>query len=62
MTAVHLLDAGWARMLLRDLVSGLPKRRAFEGMLERELVLGERTGSSLCVVFLDLHGRKGIND
>ena len=45
-----------------DVVSGLPNRRAFEEMLDRELARSERTGGSLSVVFLDVDGLKQVND
>lgn len=56
----HLIEYG--RTAMRDPVSGLPNRRAFEEVLERELALGVRTGSAFCVVFLDLDNLKTIND
>jgi diguanylate cyclase (GGDEF)-like protein len=45
-----------------DVVSGLPNRRAFEEMLERELARSERTQGSFSVVFLDVDGLKQVND
>lgn len=56
----HLIRYG--RYAARDPVSGLPNRRAFEEMLERELALSSRTGRSFTVVFLDLDNLKQIND
>ncbi|GAC1318999.1 MAG: hypothetical protein NVS2B16_08690 [Chloroflexota bacterium] len=56
----HLIEYG--RTAMRDPVSGLPNRRAFEETLERELSLGDRTGTSFSVVFLDLNNLKSIND
>jgi diguanylate cyclase (GGDEF)-like protein len=40
----------------------LPNRRAFEEVLEREVALSKRTGSSFAVVFIDLDNLKGLND
>lgn len=56
----HLLQYG--RTAVRDPVSGLPNRRAFEEVLDRELALGSRTGTTFSVVFLDLDNLKSIND
>jgi len=56
----HLIQYG--RYAARDPVSGLPNRRAFEEMLDRELALSKRTGTSFTVVFLDLDNLKYIND
>lgn len=56
----HLIQ--YARTSVRDPVSGLPNRRAFEEVLERELALGERTGTCFSLVFLDLDNLKVVND
>lgn len=56
----RLLEYG--RDAVRDPVSGLPNRRAFEDMLERELARSKRTGSPFAVVFLDLDNLKEVND
>ncbi|HEX6507040.1 MAG TPA: sensor domain-containing diguanylate cyclase, partial [Chloroflexota bacterium] len=52
----------YSRHAAHDLVSGLPNRRAFEEVLEREIALSRRTGSSFAVVFMDLDNLKHIND
>ena len=44
------------------MVSGLPNRRAFEEMLDRELARSERTSGSFAVVLLDVDGLKQVND
>ncbi|HEX8919491.1 MAG TPA: sensor domain-containing diguanylate cyclase [Chloroflexota bacterium] len=56
----HLIQYG--RHAVRDPVSGLPNRRAFEETLEREIALGRRTGSIFTLAFLDLDNFKSIND
>ena len=56
----HLIQYG--RHAVRDPVSGLANRRAFEETLEREVALGRRTGSGFTLVFLDLDDFKSIND
>jgi len=56
----HLLQ--YSRHASYDVVSGLPNRRAFEEVLEREVALSKRTASSFAVVFIDLDNLKGIND
>jgi diguanylate cyclase (GGDEF)-like protein len=52
----------YSRHAAHDLVSGLPNRRAFEEILEREIALSRRTGSAFGVVFIDLDNLKFIND
>lgn len=56
----HLIQ--YSRHAAHDLVSGLPNRRAFEEVLEREIALSRRTGSAFAVVFLDIDNLKSIND
>ena len=56
----HLLEYG--RYAAHDPVSGLPNRRAFEEMLERELARSKRAGSPFAVAFIDLDHLKAIND
>lgn len=56
----HLIQ--YSRHAAHDLVSGLPNRRAFEEILERELALSRRTGSAFGVVFIDIDNLKHIND
>jgi diguanylate cyclase (GGDEF)-like protein len=52
----------YSRHAAHDLVSGLPNRRAFEEVLEREIALSRRTGSSFALAFIDLDNLKQIND
>lgn len=56
----HLIQ--YSRHAAHDLVSGLPNRRAFEEILEREIAISRRTGSAFGVVFIDLDNLKYIND
>lgn len=56
----HLIQ--YNRFATRDPVSGLPNRRAFEEMLQREMAHSSRSGDSFTVVFLDLDNLKTIND
>lgn len=56
----HLIQ--YSRHAAHDLVSGLPNRRAFEEILEREIALSRRTGSAFGVVFIDIDNLKHIND
>jgi diguanylate cyclase (GGDEF)-like protein len=56
----RLLEFG--RDAVRDPVSGLPNRRAFEGALDRELARSRRTGSPFAIVFIDLDNLKAVND
>jgi diguanylate cyclase (GGDEF)-like protein len=56
----HLIQ--YSRHAAHDLVSGLPNRRAFEEILEREIALSRRTGSAFAVVFIDIDNLKYIND
>jgi diguanylate cyclase (GGDEF)-like protein len=56
----HLIQ--YSRHAAHDLVSGLPNRRAFEEILEREIALSRRTGSAFGVVFIDIDNLKQIND
>ncbi len=56
----HLIQ--YLRLAAHDMVSGLPNRRAFEEILEREIALSRRTGSGFGVVFIDLDNLKHVND
>lgn len=56
----HLIQ--YSRFAMRDVVSGLPNRRAFEEALERELAFSDRTSSPFTLVFVDLDNLKMIND
>lgn len=56
----HLLE--FSRHAVRDAVSGLPNRQAFEVALAKELARSKRTGSPFAVVFIDLDNLKSVND
>ena len=45
-----------------DHLTGLPNRRAFEGVLTRELAAATAAGEPLCVAFVDIDHFKKIND
>lgn len=45
-----------------DHLTGLPNRRAFDHMLEREMREAEEKGESLCVAFVDIDHFKRVND
>ncbi len=45
-----------------DHLTGLPNRRAFEHMLEREMRDAQDAGESLCVAFVDIDHFKRVND
>jgi diguanylate cyclase (GGDEF)-like protein len=52
----------YGRDVTRDPVTGLPNRRAFERVLDRELARSKRTGNPFAVVFIDLDNLKAVND
>ena len=45
-----------------DHLTGLPNRRAFEGVLEKEYAEARRSRDALCVAFCDIDKFKAIND
>lgn len=45
-----------------DHLTGLPNRRAFDHMLEREMREAKAKGESLCVAFIDIDHFKRVND
>lgn len=45
-----------------DHLTGLPNRRAFEGVLAKELVAANAAGEPLCIAFVDIDHFKKIND
>ncbi len=47
---------------LRDSLTGLYNHRAFVEELDRELAVAKRTGTPLCLAYLDLNGFKKLND
>lgn len=50
------------RMAYFDALTGLPNRRYFDEVLQREIALIERKGYESCLVMLDVDDFKGIND
>jgi diguanylate cyclase (GGDEF)-like protein len=68
---VLLALAGWTFLVERrsleqqattDELTGLANRREFEASSEENLLVADRTGTSVCVMLLDLNGFKQIND
>lgn len=59
---VHRLRAALIDMATTDPLTGLPNRRAFQALLERELAQHVRTGRPLCIAVLDLDHFKDVND
>jgi PleD family two-component response regulator len=51
-----------ADLALRDALTDLPNRRAFDGLLAGALARARRHRTQLAVLFLDLDGFKAIND
>ena len=49
-------------MALRDHVTGLPGRQAFEDSLAGSIALSRDTGKPMAVIFVDLDGFKAVND
>jgi diguanylate cyclase (GGDEF)-like protein len=49
-------------LLMRDVLTGLPNRRAIMQLVPEALERAARTGRPCAVLFLDLDGFKGIND
>jgi diguanylate cyclase (GGDEF)-like protein len=49
-------------MSLRDHVTGLPGRQAFEDSLAGSIALSRDTGKPMAVIFVDLDGFKAVND
>lgn len=45
-----------------DHLTGLPNRRAFEVMFDKEIESARETGDSLCVAFVDIDHFKRVND
>ncbi len=50
------------RMAYVDSLTGLPNRRHFDDVLQKELALIERKGHESCLVMIDVDDFKGIND
>lgn len=50
------------RVADEDHLTGLPNRRAFEAMLDKEMAIASAAGEPLCVAFVDIDHFKRIND
>jgi diguanylate cyclase len=50
------------RLADMDHLTGLPNRRAFDHMLEREMREAQQNGEALCVAFVDIDHFKRVND
>ena len=50
------------RVADEDHLTGLPNRRAFEVMFDKEIESARETGDSLCVAFVDIDHFKRVND
>ena len=50
------------RLATTDPLTGVANRRALDRRLVAELARADRTGSPLCVAFIDLDGFKSVND
>ncbi|TZF90878.1 sensor domain-containing diguanylate cyclase [Cognatilysobacter lacus] len=58
----HELAADMSRRALRDELTGLPNRAAWNEELERGIARARRARAPLAVMFLDLDGFKAVND
>jgi diguanylate cyclase (GGDEF)-like protein len=59
---VHCFRRALIQLATTDSLTGLPNRRCFETLLDRELAQCQRTGLPLCVAVIDLDHFKLIND
>jgi diguanylate cyclase (GGDEF)-like protein len=59
---VGLLSAEVRALALRDSLTGLGNRRAWEESLPRQLALASRNRKPLCVALIDVDGLKTLND
>ena len=57
----HSLDEA-RRVADEDHLTGLPNRRAFETMFDKEMASARAAGDALCVAFVDIDHFKRIND
>lgn len=57
-----MLQAQLHEAALHDALTGLPNRRLFDTMLERELAATKRGSQTVAVLFVDIDGFKTIND
>jgi len=60
--AVGRLSAEVRSLALRDSLTGLGNRRAWEEALPRQMALAARSRKPLCVALIDVDGFKGLND
>ena len=60
--AVGRLSAEVRALALRDSLTGLGNRRAWEDALPRQLALASRSQKPLCVAVIDVDGFKSLND
>jgi len=60
--AVGHLSAEVRALALRDSLTGLGNRRAWEETLPRQLAMASRNRKPLCVAIIDIDGLKGLND
>jgi len=60
--AVGCLSAEIRALALRDSLTGLGNRRAWEEALPRQLALASRSQEPLCVALMDIDGLKTLND
>jgi diguanylate cyclase (GGDEF)-like protein len=60
--AVGRLSAEVRALALRDSLTGLGNRRAWEEALPRQMALAARNQRPLCVALIDVDGFKGLND
>lgn len=56
------LEERLAHQAFHDAVTGLPNRAFFLDHLERAIAHAKRSGTLVCVMFLDLDGFKAVND
>ncbi|HTH94575.1 MAG TPA: diguanylate cyclase [Rhodocyclaceae bacterium] len=58
----HAAKEELQRIVLLDVLTGLPNRRAFHDELPRAMARARRQQQTMAVLFLDLDGFKGVND
>lgn len=61
LVSLHLLSEA-ERQSMTDVLTGLYNRRSMESLMEREVALAERHGTSLSVVMIDMDKFKEVND
>jgi diguanylate cyclase (GGDEF)-like protein len=60
--AIGCLSAEVRSLALRDSLTGLGNRRAWEEALPRQMAFAARSRKPLCVAIIDVDGFKGLND